>query len=81
MRYYKNIDENGFVCINTLNGDGYGNITQQEYNYIITLLRAMPTGKCLHDDGNGEYSYVDIPVIEDEPTIEEVIEILLGGEM
>lgn len=80
MRYYKTTDADGFVAVNTLNADGDGNITQAEYEYIVSLLVSMPSGKRLHDDGNGEYSYVDIPPVEDILTDEELLSIILGGE-
>lgn len=78
MIYWKNKNDNGAVCISTLNADGEGNITETEYNEIRALLRAIPEGKMLIETASG-YEYADIPEPpEEDITPEEAIEILLG---
>ena len=80
MRYYKNVDENGYVSINTLNEDGNGNITKEEYEMLNQMIIEKPDGKCVHDNGDGTYEYEDMPPMP-EPELEdtEALSILLGG--
>ena len=80
MRYYKNKDNDIVVCVSTVNADGDGNITESEYNELLSMIRQMPEGKMIHDNGDGTYSYVDAPPMP-EPDVEpeEALEILLGG--
>lgn len=81
MRYYKSMDSNVVAGINTVDIDGEGNITQAEYNTLKAMLNAMPDGKCIVDNG-GTYSYADRPPApEPDPTSEEALEILLGGDI
>lgn len=80
MRYYKYIDQNGFVSLSTLNANGDGNITQEEYNTILTMIRSSEEGYGVIETENG-YEYALVPV-EPEPDIseEELFEILFGEE-
>ena len=79
MRYYRNIEDNIVTSVNTVDADGSGNITEEEYAEILALLRAKPNGKLLSFDGE-EYSYVDRPPDPDyEVDDEELLDILMGG--
>ena len=76
MRYYKT-DTDGIISVSTLDADGEGNITEQEYNEIVGLLRAMPSGKLLTEQ-DGEYRYIDAPTTDELPD-DEALAILSGG--
>lgn len=77
MRYYK-ANDNGIISVSTLDADGDGNITEKEYNDIVSLLRAMPAGKVLTEQ-NGEYVYINAPAPPDEDiSAEEAMDILMG---
>lgn len=81
MYYYKIVDDGIVGSIGTVNEDGAGNISQQEYETLLAMFRAMPKDKQIADL-NGNYEYVDRPEsdTDDEVTTDELIEILLGGE-
>ena len=64
MIYYKTLDEDGVVSVNTLNEKGKGNIDEKEYSMIIELFRKMPVGKVLIETEKG-YEYADAP---DDPS-------------
>lgn len=76
MRYYK-VDTDGVISVSTLAADGEGNITEQEYDEIVGLLRAMPSGKLLTEQ-DGEYLYIDAPTTDELPD-DEALAILSGG--
>ena len=79
MQYWKNVDNDVVMSINTVNSNGNGNITEYEYEYLKQMFIAMPQGKQIHDNGDGTYEYEDAPEPpEDEPTAEEVLAILTG---
>lgn len=80
MQYYKIVHDGLLSGINTINADGNGNITEEEYEYIKDMLVNIPTGKRIRDNGDGTYSYEDAPPLS-EPDVEpeEALEILLGG--
>ena len=80
MQYYKIVHDGLLSGINTINADGNGNITEEEYEYIKDMLVNIPTGKRIRDNGDGTYSYEDAPPMP-EPDVEpeEALEILLGG--
>ena len=40
--YQKNIDENGYI-VSIVKGVENGNITEQEYNQIVAVLKKKPT--------------------------------------
>jgi hypothetical protein len=77
MRYYKSVIDN-IVSVSTLDADGNGNITEQEYNTIRNLLLNAPAGKVVVEDGNG-YAYADAPST-DELEDAEALAIILGGD-
>ena len=81
MQYYKTVNDEILVSIGTINADGDGNITAEEYAELLAMIRQMPEGKNIHDNGDGTYSYVDAPPVP-EPEIDdsEALEILLGGD-
>ena len=81
MRFYKSTENDIIVCINTLDADGDGNITELEYTVLSEMLAEMPTGKRIRDHGDGTYSYEDAPPMP-EPDVEpeEALAILLGEE-
>lgn len=78
MRYYKYVNQNGFVSLSTLNADGDGNITQEEYNTVLLMIRSSEDGYGVIETENG-YEYALVPV-EPEPDIseEELFNILFG---
>lgn len=82
MRYYKDIQDGFIVAIGT--GGGGVEITENEYSSIIAVIRNKPartdtTDYHLREDLTWEeYERVD-PPDEDEPSAEEVVDILLGG--
>ena len=65
MMYYKNIDETGFVSISTVNTDGEGNITVEEYEELLRMLRAAPDGYGIKEISGG-FAYAEIPEIIEE---------------
>ena len=81
MRYYKNI-ENGYItAIGT--GGGGTEITEQEYNQIMNVIRTKPertatTDYHLREDLTWEaYERID-PVEPEEIEPEEALDILMG---
>lgn len=80
MQYYKILNGDIVASVNTLNADGNGNITEEEYIELLTIIQQKPDGKQIHDNGDGTYSYEDAPLLP-EPDVEpeEALEILLGG--
>lgn len=81
MQYYKIVNDEIVTSIGTIDADGDGNITESEYNELLTMIRQMPEGKAIHDNGDGTYSYVDAPPVP-EPDLEpdEIVDILMGVE-
>jgi len=77
MRYYKTVFD-GIVTVSTLDADGEGNITEQEYNDICNLLINLPSDKVLIEDGDG-YAYANAPTTDDI-SAEDALDILIGGE-
>ena len=82
MQYYKIVNDEIVTSIGTINDDGDGNITAEEYAELLAMIRQMPEGKAIHDNGDGTYSYVDAPPIP-EPDLEpdEIVDILMGVEV
>lgn len=82
MRYYKDI-QNGFIAAIGTGGGGV-EITETEYESILAVIRNKPartdtTDYHLRQDLTWqEYERID-PPDEDEPSAEEVVDILLGG--
>lgn len=84
MRYYKQAENGYILSIGT--GAGEEEITQDEYENILSVIRSCPTaevgyGYKLRTDLTWEL--VEVPVIpedEQEITDEEALNIILGGE-
>lgn len=79
MRYYKVINDGYILLIGK--GNGGDEITEQEYNEIMSAIQNMPTptedtGYRLKEDLTWE-AYTIEPV-EPEPTAEEIVNILTG---
>lgn len=82
MRHYKRIDSDYITMIGT--GNGGTEITENEYAEIMSILRNKPEetaliGYRLKTDLTWE-EYEKEPEPEEEPTADEVLDILLGGE-
>ena len=82
MRYYKNIQDGFITAIGT--GGGGVKITEAEYQQILAVIQDKPQRTDTTDYHLTEslewveYERID-PPIEDEPTAEEVLDVLLGG--
>lgn len=79
MKYYK-ITSNGYI-ISIGTGNGGTEITEEEYNEILSVIRNKPTPTkttdyMLKEDLTWE-AYTIEPV-EPEPTAEEIVNILTG---
>lgn len=80
MRYYKQIENDYIVAIGT--GNGGTEITSEEYDNIMSIIKSVP-----HEDGKGyrlktdltweEYEEEPMP-IEEEPSAEELLSIIIG---
>lgn len=81
MQYYKSVIDGLVVTVSTVNADGDGNITEEEYNTLVELFYAMPDGKTIRDYGDGTYAYEDAPPPDPDPEMDDsaALEILLGG--
>lgn len=82
MIYYKQIEDNYILAIGT--GNGGTEITESEYNEIMAVIRNKPprtetTDYRLKTDLTWEAFEVE-PAPDPEPTTEEVLSILLGGD-
>ena len=82
MRFYKYIEENYILAIGT--GNGGTEITESEYNEILTVIKNKPARTATVDyrlktDLTWE-EYEHEPDPEPEPDAEEALSILLGGE-
>jgi hypothetical protein len=80
--YYKNIEDGYITSIGT--GAGQVEITQDEYEYILTAIQSRPTPEPgfdyrLREDMSWEL--VERP-IDDDPELseQEAMDIILGGE-
>lgn len=84
MRYFKRIDSNYITMIGM--GDGGVEITKTEYDTILSVIRNKPEetavmGYRLKTDLTWESSAKEKPEEESEPTSDEILDILLGGEV
>lgn len=86
MRYDKVI-ENGYIasCVCCFNGnEADGNITKEEYENISNILLSAPTasdGHAYRLKADLTWELYELPVVEEELTAEEALEIILGGEV
>lgn len=81
MKYFKKVQSGYIIYVGT--GLGGTEITESEYNEIMTAIRNKPqdtetVGYRLKTDLTWE-SYEHEPDPEPEPTAEEALSILLGG--
>lgn len=83
MRYYKEL-QNGYILT-----VGYGSldgieITEEEYNTLLGLILNKPTAPNGYEywlTESGEYELHEAePMPEPEPTADELLDILFGGE-
>lgn len=83
MRYYKQTSGDYILAIGT--GNGNDEITEQEYNEIMSVIQSCP-----NEEGKGYRLYTDLtweeydipPVVlsdDDEISTDEALNILLGG--
>lgn len=83
MRYYKQTSGDYILAIGT--GNGNDEITEQEYNEIMSVIQSCP-----NEEGKGYRLYTDLtweeyglpPVVlsdDDELSADEAMDILLGG--
>lgn len=80
MQYYKIVNEETITSLGTINADGNGNITESEYNELLSMIRQMPEGKRIRDNGDGTYSYEDAPPLpEPDLNADEIVDIIFGG--
>ena len=86
IAYYKIVDENGFISGFGTNGsDTATEITEEEYNSLLTMFSNRPTAEEGHAyvlrDNPREWVLIELPPEpEHEPLPEEIIDIILGGE-
>lgn len=84
MRYYKNIDGDYLVSIGT--GSGGEEITQEEYENILSIIRNRPTPEAgytyrLRTDLTWELVEAPVEPVDDEISADEALDIILGGEV
>lgn len=84
MRYYKNIDGDYLVSIGT--GSGGEEITQEEYENILSIIRNRPTPEAgytyrLRTDLTWELVEAPVEPVDDEISDAEALDIILGGEV
>ena len=82
MRFYKQTDSNYILAIGT--GNGSTEITESEYNEILTVIQNKPqatttTDYRLKTDLTWEAYEVE-PIPDPEPEPQEILDILLGGD-
>lgn len=84
MRYYKLIEDGYLTAIGT--GNGGIEITAEEYESILTLIREKPTAEAGYDYRLKEdltWELYECPVIDDdeiEISDTEALNIIVGGE-
>lgn len=82
-KYYKNIDGDHITAIGT--GIGDVEITKEEYEAILEIIRSRPTPEpgnmyLLRTDLTWELTEAPAEPVDDEITAEEALDIILGGE-
>ena len=81
MRYYKQIEEGYIIGIGT--GAGSEEITQEEYENILFIIRSRPIPEPGYDyklRTDLTWELVEAPVVEEEISADEALDIILGGE-
>ena len=84
MRYYKQLSDNYILAIGT--GDGGEEITEQDYNEIMSVIQSCPNekGKGYRLKTDMTWEEYDLPPMpepsdDDEISTDEALNILLGG--
>ena len=83
MRYYKQLSDNYILAIGT--GDGGEEITEQDYNEIMSVIQSCPNekGKGYRLCTDLTWEEYDLPPVvlsdDDELSANEALGILLGG--
>ena len=83
--FYKIVDDGGYITGFGTNGsDSMTAITEEDYNSLLTMFSNRPTAEeghayILRDDPR-EWVLIEVHVEPDDPTPEEALNILLGGE-
>ena len=84
MRYYKNISDSYILAVGT--GCGNDEISEQEYNEIMSVIRSCPNekGKGYRLKTDLTWEEYDLPPVpepsdDDEISTDEALNILLGG--
>lgn len=78
MRYYKIVEDGYITSIGT--GIGGSEITSEEYDELMTVIRSCPNeeGKEYRLKADLTWESYDVEPAEDEPTAEELLDILTG---
>ena len=85
MRYYKVLDGNGYI-ISIGKGNGDEEITQEEYETILSVIRNRPVSEPgyvyrLRTDLTWEKMEVPVVEFEEEISDTEALAIILGGDV
>ena len=81
MKYYKNNDGDYITAIGT--GIGDEEITQKEYENILSVIRSRPTPEPGYDyrlRTDLTWELIEAPAVEEEISADEALDIILGGE-
>lgn len=82
MRYYKVINDGYLDLVGT--GFGGTEISEDEYNAIIEIVKTCPTapdGYAYRLKTDITWELYELPIVEEELTAEEALAIILGGEV
>lgn len=82
MKWFKNIKDDYITVIGT--GIGDVEITQEEYENILSVVRNRPTPESGFDyklRTDLTWELVEAPVADDEISADEALDIILGGEV
>lgn len=83
MRYYKIIEDGYVLSIGT--GSGGSEITKEEYEDIISVIRSAPTAESGYQyrlKADLTWELVELPPVSEDEEIsaDEALKIILGGE-
>ena len=84
MRYYKIIEDGYVLSIGT--GSGGSEITKEEYEDIISVIRSAPTAESGYQyrlKADLTWELVELPPVSEDEEIsaDEALDIILGGEV
>lgn len=77
MRHYR-VDKDGYL-LSIGTGNGGVEITEEEYNHILEVIRNKPEGDYILTSSLEWEAYTPEEPTEIGPTTEEILNILLGG--